>query len=194
MMRRPFSGGGGAGGGDILKPRKITNRKTRGIVPLGEDYGGYDEDKHEEYEEKAKRHQVRIRWLKKIFSAVVFSSIFGTVLWARNKKQRELEKNTKNVTFLPRDTLFTGSHDTFCILQNPDTQEKVVLPASIVQDGTIRFIQTEMQLRPGDVIVASFPKTGKFVLYSGVVLSVSCWWRGNNWELCSVEKDVDDRT
>jgi len=148
---------------DVIKPRKIDpRRRSKGIVPLGEDYGGYDEDKHEQYEQKAEEHQKRIQLAKKVFSTAVFSSILGTVIWARNRKQRTLEENTKNVEFLPKDPLIDGTFiNAFCVVKSPDGLDKTVLPASIVQDGTIKFIQEEMKIRPGDTIVASFPKTGR---------------------------------
>lgn len=141
-------------------PVKVKNPRPKGIVPIGEDYGGYNEEKHEEYEKEAEQRQARIQWFKKIFSSMVFLSIFVGVLWARNKKQRTVNENTKNVTFLPRDFLFAGSFNSFCIVESPHGGESCVFQSEIVRDGTLKFIQS-MDLRSGDVVVASFPKTGK---------------------------------
>jgi hypothetical protein len=129
-------------------------------VPFGEDYGGYNEDRHEEYENEATNWLTKIRRYKKMRSSILFLSIFILVMWARNHKQKTVYEFTKNATFLPHDYLFTGSHNSFATVLNATGTEVVVLPSSIVRDGTIHFIQS-MELRSDDVIVASFPKTGK---------------------------------
>lgn len=102
---------------------------------------------------------MKIKRLKKIVSTGAFVTIFVGVMWARNRKQREVYENTKNVKFLPKDDLFTGSYGTCCIVDSDTGDESSVMNAAIVQDGTLKFIQG-MDFRPGDVVVASFPKTG----------------------------------
>lgn len=143
-------------------PLKVKNPRPRGIVPIGEDYGGYDENKHEEFEEQAEQRQQRIKRLKKIVSSAVFLSIFVTVMWARNRKQRMVAEYMKDVKFLAKDDLFTGSFTTFCVVKSGDGLESTVLSSEVVRDGTLKFIQG-MELRSSDVVVASFPKTGNYL-------------------------------
>jgi len=153
-----------------LKVTLLAGAKGRGIVPMGEDYGGYDEDKHEEYEKEAQRKEKRIRFYKKIFSTLAFASTLGAAIYARRRRRLVFEDNIKDCTFLPVDENFRGSYKTFCKCgEKVADRTTCVLPVQIVSDGTIKSIKN-FKLRPDDVIVASFPKTGRKLLSCKLIL------------------------
>lgn len=146
----------------------IRSSKTdprRSVGPEGQnppekfDGGDYDEEKNEQYEQEAEHKAQRIRRLKKILSSAMFVSVLAYVGYSRRTKRHELADNIQDVKMLTDDGLFQGSERLFCIYQKPGTDHNVVLPLSIVKDGTMKKV-ANFKLREGDIIVASFPKAG----------------------------------
>lgn len=126
------------------------------------DGGDYDEQKNQEYEDEAERRAKVYRRIKKILSSAMFVSVLGYVGYSRRGKRQEVADNIQNVRFIKDDGLFQGSERVLCEYQKPEMEQdgKVVLPVSIVKDGTIRKIES-FSLRENDIIVASFPKAGE---------------------------------
>jgi len=125
------------------------------------DGGDYDETKNEEYENTAERNTTFIRRLKKVCSTGVFVAVLAFVGYKRKVKREEVADNIKDAKFFKEESQFKGSIGSLCVYEKPECSgAKVVLPVSILRDGTIKHIQN-LKLRQGDVIVASFPKAGK---------------------------------
>lgn len=125
------------------------------------DGGDYDELKNQEYEEDADRRAKNYRRIKKIASSVLFVSVLGYVGYSRRTKRQEIASNMEAVKVLKDDGLFQGSEKQFCEYQlsENETSRKVILPLSIVKDGTIKKLKS-LKLNKDDVVVASFPKAG----------------------------------
>ena len=119
-----------------------------------------DPEVNEENERQSKKQEAKYRLAKKIFSTVLFGSTLGLAYMARRKRQRDLALNLEGCVRLPIDIAFHGSHKEFYRVPNPATGKPTyVLPGSMVKDGTIRAIKS-FDVRPDDVFVASFPKSG----------------------------------
>ncbi|CAL8071678.1 unnamed protein product [Orchesella dallaii] len=124
------------------------------------DGGDYDEEKNEEYENQAEKATTLIRRLKKVLSTGVFVSVLAFVGYKRKAKRDEIADNIKDATFFKEENLFKGAVGALCLYEKPEMNgAKVVVPVSILKDGTIKRIQS-LKVTKDDVIVASFPKAG----------------------------------
>lgn len=121
-----------------------------------------DPDGYTEEQKGTKESEIRIRRYKKIFSSILFAATLIAVAYARRRKRNELEENFRGCVRIPPDDAFKGSHKEFfrCGADAAAGKPGCVLPAQILKDGTIRAVKS-FQIRPDDIIVASFPKTGK---------------------------------
>lgn len=145
----------------IAKPTPYATGPEGQTAPENFDGGDYDEEKNEEYEQAAEQITRYIRRVKKILSSALFVGVLGYVGYSRRGKRAEVAKNIEHTKFLKDDQgLFKGSERIFCEYTDPKTNgAKVILPASIVKDGTIKKIQN-LEIKESDIIVASFPKAG----------------------------------
>ncbi len=96
----------------------------------------------------------KTRLVKRVAAGVLFSATLGLAISAKRSKRKQMDEYFEGCQRLPTDADFTSGAgaELYCYKQ-------CVFPASTIRSGTLKRLET-FTTNPGDVIVASFPKSG----------------------------------
>lgn len=96
-----------------------------------------------------------MRLLKRIGAGILFSGTLALAIYSKRNRAKKLRDSLEGCERLPPDPDYTssmGSDFYRC--------KSCIFPGEIVKSGTLKEVEN-LHLKQNDVIVASFPKSGK---------------------------------